>query len=166
MPDRRAILIGTTAVVSLAVGGVAVRRAAAPDSAPGAFPVTLTEAEWHVRPAGAEYAVLRQSATEEPFSSPLDALYEPGVYACAGCGNEVYSSEHKFDSSTGWPPFWQALAGDVVGLRPDPKLFGLAMEAHCARHGGRPGHVFGDSPPPTGLRHSINGAPVQIAASA
>ena len=145
---------------------MALWRASVPDSAPGAFPFELTDPEWRARLSETEYAVLRQSATEEPYSSPLDALFEPGTYVCAGCGNEVYSSEHKFDSGTGWPSFWRALAEDVVGRRPDPKLLGLAIEAHCARCGGHLGHVFEDGPEPTGLRHCINGVALAFTAHA
>ncbi|WP_308918365.1 peptide-methionine (R)-S-oxide reductase MsrB, partial [Jannaschia sp. LMIT008] len=123
----------------------------------GAFAFELTDAQWRDRLTEAEYAILRESGTEQPFSSPLDGETRPGTYACAGCGNVVYDGAHKFDSGTGWPSFWQALPGDVVGERPDPAILGLAIEAYCGRCGGHLGHVFDDGPPPTGLRHCING---------
>ena len=160
-PGRRAALLGGAAATALAVGGAwwwtAGRRPA------GAFEVDLSEDEWRDRLTEAEYAILRQSGTEQPYSSPLNDEARSGTYACAGCGNVVYDADHKFDSGTGWPSFWQATAGDVVGQRPDPAILGLAIEAYCARCGGHLGHVFDDGPEPTGLRHCINGIALDFA---
>jgi peptide-methionine (R)-S-oxide reductase len=79
-----------------------------------------------------------------------------GIFVCAGCGLPLYSSEHKFDSGTGWPSFYQALP-DAVRTREDRSWFMVRTEVHCRRCGGHQGHVFNDGPPPTGLRHCING---------
>ncbi|MBM2576158.1 peptide-methionine (R)-S-oxide reductase MsrB [Jannaschia sp. Os4] len=167
MPDapssRRALLLGGVGLA--AVAGGAAWWWAGRDRPAGLFEFELSDAEWEARLSEAEYAVLRLSATEEPFSSPLNDETRAGSYACAGCGNVVYDAAHKFDSGTGWPSFWQATAGDVVGVRPDPKILGLATEAFCARCGGHLGHVFDDGPEPTGQRHCINGIALDFAAA-
>ncbi len=120
------------------------------------FEVTRTEAEWRAMLSDAEYQVMREHATERAGSSPLDALYEPGVYHCRGCDLPLYSSETKFDSRTGWPSFWASLPG-AVGLQEDRSLLFLRTEVHCRRCGSHLGHVFDDGPAPTGERHCLNG---------
>ncbi|MEM7709701.1 MAG: peptide-methionine (R)-S-oxide reductase, partial [Pseudomonadota bacterium] len=89
----------------------------------------------------------------------------PGTYACASFGDIVYDARHKFDSGTGWPSFWQAAAGDVVGEWFDPAILGLAIEAYCACCGSHLGHVFDDGPESTGLRHCINGIALDFIAT-
>lgn len=121
-----------------------------------AFEVTRTEAEWRALLTPAQYAVLRQEDTERAGSSPLDGEKRAGIFACAGCDLPLFSSEHKYDSRTGWPSFWQPLP-DAVGTKPDPGLFGSRTEVHCRRCGGHLGHVFDDGPEPTGLRYCMNG---------
>ena len=121
------------------------------------FAVTLSDADWRARLTPAQYAVLREADTERAGSSPLDQENRAGTFACAGCDQPLFSSEHKFDSGTGWPSFWQPLPG-AVGTRPDPGLFGSRTEVHCSRCGGHLGHVFDDGPAPTGLRYCMNGA--------
>lgn len=120
------------------------------------FAVTMTEAEWRAKLSPAQYAVLREEETERAGSSPLDQEDRTGTFACAGCDSPVFSSEHKFDSGTGWPSFWQPLP-DAVGTKPDPGLFGTRTEVHCIRCGGHLGHVFDDGPAPTGKRYCMNG---------
>lgn len=128
------------------------------------FEIELTEAEWRERLTPAQFAVLRDHATERAFTnehlgerSPLLAEARPGSYTCAGCDLPVYRSETKFDSRTGWPSFWDAIEG-AVGTRDDYRLLIFRRtEVHCARCGGHLGHIFDDGPPPTGLRHCLNG---------
>lgn len=120
------------------------------------FAVTLSETEWRARLAPGQYAVLREADTERAGSSPLDREKRTGTFSCAGCDLPLFSSDHKFDSGTGWPSFWQPLPA-AVGTRPDPGLFGSRTEVHCSRCGGHLGHVFEDGPEPTGLRYCING---------
>ena len=120
------------------------------------FPVAHSEAEWKKRLTKAEFYVLRQEGTERPYSSPLNEEKRKGVFACAGCGNAVYSSRTKFDSGTGWPSFWDAMPGGV-GTSRDFKLGYPRTEVHCADCGGHLGHIFDDGPKPTGKRHCING---------
>lgn len=120
------------------------------------YPVTRSEAEWRKRLTPQQFSVLRQEATERPFSSPLNKEKRTGTFACAGCGNALYASKTKFESGTGWPSFWAALPG-AVGTKTDRKLLYARTEVHCADCGGHLGHVFDDGPKPTGKRHCING---------
>ncbi len=120
------------------------------------FAVTHTDAEWRNLLTHEQYAVLRQSATERAFTSPLLHEKRQGTFACAGCGQDVFSSSTKFDSGTGWPSFWAPL-DQAVGETMD-RTFGMERRAvHCSRCGGHLGHVFDDGPRPTGLRYCING---------
>jgi peptide-methionine (R)-S-oxide reductase len=116
----------------------------------------LTDAQWRQRLGPQSYAVLRQAATEPPFSSPLDHEHRAGTYRCAGCALPLYSSKTKFDSGTGWPSFWQPLP-NAVSTRSDTSFSMARTEVLCRRCGGHLGHVFDDGPPPTGLRYCMNG---------
>jgi peptide-methionine (R)-S-oxide reductase len=125
-------------------------------TAAGEFEVTHSDLEWKKLLTPNQFAVLRQAATERPFSSPLDHEKRPGTFACAGCDLPVFSSTTKFDSGTGWPSFWAPLE-NAVGTTED-KSFGMVRTAvHCHRCGGHLGHVFKDGPRPTGLRYCMNG---------
>lgn len=121
------------------------------------FPFELTEEEWKNRLTPDQYRALRQEGTEPPGASPLNREKRPGMYLCAGCGQELFSSAHKFESGTGWPSFWQPASDDAVGISKDYKLIAPRTEVHCANCGGHLGHVFEDGPPPTGLRYCMNG---------
>ena len=120
------------------------------------FPVNHTSAEWRQMLGAKRYSVLREAATEPPFSSPLLKEHRKGLFVCAGCARPLYSSATKFESGTGWPSFWKPLAGAVV-TRPDNKLLIERTEVLCARCSGHLGHVFDDGPKPTGLRYCMNG---------
>lgn len=122
----------------------------------GNFEVTRTDAEWRAMLTNLQYAVMREEGTERAFSSPLDKNYAPGVYHCRGCDLPLYSSETKYDSTTGWPSFWQAL-DNAVRTKEDRKLFSVRTEVHCRRCGSHLGHIFDDGPRPTGMRHCLNG---------
>lgn len=115
-----------------------------------------SEAEWRRTLTAEQYDILRRHGTEPPGSSPLDKEYGDGTFRCAGCGAPLFSSEHKYDSGSGWPSFFQPLA-DAIDTSTDFKLIYPRTEVHCAQCGGHLGHVFKDGPPPTGLRYCING---------
>ena len=124
------------------------------------FPYSLSEEEWKKKLTEQEYDVLRDHGTERAFTSPLNEEKRQGIYSCAGCGQEVYSSDAKFNSGTGWPSFYQPIdgvSGQAVGEREDNTLWMKRTEAHCANCGGHLGHVFPDGPKPTGLRYCMNG---------
>ena len=116
----------------------------------------LTDAEWRKKLTPAQFAVLRQSGTERPYSSRLLAEHRTGTFTCAGCRQRLFSSQTKFESGTGWPSFWAPL-DDAVSEEQDGS-FGMARTAvNCSRCGGHLGHVFNDGPKPTGLRYCMNG---------
>jgi len=120
------------------------------------FEVSYDDAEWRKRLTPKQYQVLRQSATEEPFTSPLLSEERRGVFACAGCDLDLFSSTTKFDSGTGWPSFWAPLE-HAVGEERDTSFGMVRTAVHCRRCGGHLGHVFNDGPKPTGLRYCMNG---------
>lgn len=156
--NRRNFLAGSIGAVSLAAFALIARGeqgVVAVDITPQPT-FKLTAAQWRQRLGSERYAVLREAATEPPFSSPLDHEHRAGVYRCAGCALPLYSSKTKFDSGTGWPSFWQPLPTAVTTHR-DTSLMMVRTEVRCRRCGGHLGHVFDDGPPPTGLRYCMNG---------
>ena len=154
MLTRRLFLLGSgTAVAALAAASY---LRGGPAKAAETFEVTHTDDEWRKLLTPDQFAVLRQAATERPFTSELLNEHRKGVFHCAGCDNELFSSDTKFESGTGWPSFWQPL-DNAVGTEKDIS-FGMVRSAvHCHRCGGHLGHVFDDGPKPTGLRYCMNG---------
>jgi peptide-methionine (R)-S-oxide reductase len=120
------------------------------------FDVTKTDQEWRAALTPGQHDVLRQHGTEPRGSSPLNKEKRAGIFACAGCGEPLFSSDAKFDSGTGWPSFFAPMEG--VATTVDRSHFMVRTEVHCRRCGGHLGHVFDDGPPPTGLRYCMNGA--------
>ena len=128
------------------------------------YPISLSEAQWREKLTKSEFNVLRNAATERPYSSALNHEKRAGTFTCAGCGNALYSSKTKYESGTGWPSFWKAMPG-AVGTSRDFKLGYPRTEVHCADCGGHLGHIFSDGPKPTGKRHCINGVAMDFAAA-
>ncbi|MDF1535723.1 MAG: peptide-methionine (R)-S-oxide reductase MsrB [bacterium] len=118
--------------------------------------VVKSKDEWKTSLTKEQYKVLREKGTERAFAGTLHDNKKPGIYRCAGCGLDLFSSEHKFDSGTGWPSFWQPIAKENVATEEDNSFFTRRTEVHCHRCGGHQGHIFEDGPQPTGLRYCIN----------
>ncbi len=158
--DRRVFL---SLFASVAVAAVAWRLLPADDdTARAATPgFRLSDAEWRKRLAPQAYAVLRQAATEPPFSSPLNSEHRRGLFVCGGCALPLFASTTKFDSGTGWPSFTDHLP-HAIGERVDTSLGEERTEVHCARCAGHLGHVFDDGPKPTGLRYCMNGVAMRF----
>ena len=155
---RRRILLGT-ATLGVLAGGVSLLNSTAagtPSTSSGTFEVSHTDAEWRQLLTPQQYSVLRTASTETPFSSPLNDEHRSGIFGCAGCARDLFSSTTKFDSGTGWPSFWKALDNAVLE-RQDDTLGMTRTEVLCSRCGGHLGHVFDDGPQPTGLRYCMNG---------
>lgn len=120
--------------------------------------IKKTDEEWRKALTPEEYKILRQKGTEMAFTGKLLDNKKEGIYVCAGCGNEIFSSETKFDSGSGWPSFFKPLSKDRVDEKTDRSLFMSRTEIMCDKCGGHLGHVFTDGPKPTGLRYCVNSA--------
>ena len=124
-------------------------------------PLKLSKEEWRKRLQGEAFHVMREEGTERPGSSPLNGEKRPGIFACAGCGLPLFTSEMKYESGTGWPSFFTHIPG-VFGTKKDFYLIYPRTEYHCIRCGGHHGHVFDDGPPPTKLRYCNNGVALKF----
>jgi peptide-methionine (R)-S-oxide reductase len=157
MITRRILLTNSAAGALAAVLGAAWR----PSKAAETFEVTHTEEEWRKLLTPDQFAVLRKSATERPFTSELLHEKRRGNFTCAGCDLDLFSSTTKYDSGTGWPSFWAPLE-KAVGTAQDTSYGMVRTSAHCGRCGGHLGHVFEDGPKPTGLRYCMNGVALKF----
>jgi peptide-methionine (R)-S-oxide reductase len=128
--------------------------------------IVKTDQEWRAELSPEEYHVLREHGTERAFTGKYWATKEEGVYRCAGCGAELFRSQTKYESGTGWPSFYEPAREEAVETERDWSLLVPRTEVHCAACGGHLGHVFGDGPVPTGLRYCINSAALSLDAEA
>jgi peptide-methionine (R)-S-oxide reductase len=153
MISRRLLLSG--GALGLAVAATRPWRPG-PARAAETFEVSHSDDEWHRMLTPDQYAVLREAATEWPYTSPLLHEEGRGSFACIGCSLDLFLSTTKFDSGTGWPSFWAPL-DNAVGTTTDTSYGVIRTAVHCRRCGGHIGHVFDDGPAPTGLRYCMNG---------
>lgn len=124
--------------------------------------ITKSETEWRKELSPEAFHVAREHGTERAFTSPLNGEKRKGMFTCVGCGKQVFASDTKFESGTGWPSFYAPAAPDAVDTTTDRKFFMTRTEVHCADCNSHLGHVFPDGPKPTGLRYCINGVALKF----
>jgi peptide-methionine (R)-S-oxide reductase len=161
------LIVLVTFIVGVGCGAIDPGQPPRSTTQPGAQPSTITpiaktEAEWRATLTPAQYDVLRHQGTERAFTGVYCDNHEAGKYVCAGCGLELFASDTKFESGTGWPSFYAPVAQDRVKINRDTTHGMVREEVVCPRCGGHLGHVFNDGPKPTGLRYCMNSAALKF----
>jgi peptide-methionine (R)-S-oxide reductase len=124
--------------------------------------VTKTDDEWREELSDSEYAIMREAATERAFTGEYWDTKTPGTYRCRGCGAELFDSDTKYDSGSGWPSFYQPVGPEAVDTQVDNSMMMERVEVLCAKCDAHLGHVFPDGPQPTGLRYCMNSASLRL----
>jgi peptide-methionine (R)-S-oxide reductase len=155
-----ALLLALLFLALAAVGAKAAEMITVYNALEGRFEevekVIKSEGEWKKALTPEEFKILRKKGTERAFTGKYNDFKEKGIFKCAACDNDLYSSAHKYDSGTGWPSFWQPVSEKNIRYAEDRGFFTVRTEVLCARCDSHLGHVFDDGPPPTGKRYCMN----------